>query len=602
MIARNEAHQIEEILSQCKGFADEIVVVDTGSTDNTKGVISKYTEKVFDFEWCDDFSAARNFSLRKATGGYAVIIDADDRLTPDNQERINKLRKYMDGERMFNFALRSMDQDGHAMGMEYYQPRCLPLRDDIYYEGRVHNQVTPSILRANLKVCEVNIDVNHVGYADPEVYKAKQERTAHILHLEHEEDPTNGRVNMYLGLHSEKAGEPEDARDYFEVGVSSFEPNIDRKPFGLFECYAGLVRVYSKLARRDKALEYFKKLWVFIQGAPERVALGVTALAEEYDLYDECQFLKKQEEVPELDVVLVGNNDWANVGYEFSQALQAVGVKAKMLIGASHLFEYPEQGMLVLSPRKVGQYLEKAKVIQFMHSQFAPTDVDLKDKRVFVFHGGTAYRQNAEMINKFFNPIVQGSIIQSTNLIGLGAKNEHWLLPCINANNYEPNYKRVDNERLIIGQFHYNTKGKKTEIIGEVIKKLNADPETTNKFSLIQDTKRVVWKNNIQRFARCDVIIDQFGGVWGLTTLEAAALGKIVLTSFDGIKAYEKEYGECSLVIVQNNLDDIVRHLKHLILLSDDELVQMKQASRAWVERFHCYEFIGNKLREIYGL
>ena len=267
MIVKNEAHQLADILSQCKTFADEIVIVDTGSTDNTKEVASQFTDCIFDFPWCDSFSAARNFSLQKATGTYALIVDADDRLSADSQRKINKLRDLMDGERMFNFALRSIDQDGHAMGPEYYQPRCLPLQNGICYEGRTHNQVTPSILRANLKVCEVNIDINHIGFADPDVYQAKQERTARLLHIEHEEDPTNGRVNMYLGLYYEQGGEIEKARDYFEVGVTAFEPNIDRKPFGLYECYAGLVRVYSKLNQRDKALDYFKKLWFFTQNS-----------------------------------------------------------------------------------------------------------------------------------------------------------------------------------------------------------------------------------------------------------------------------------------------------------------------------------------------
>ena len=62
LIVKDESSVLQRCLSSLKGVADEIVVVDTGSTDNTKEMASKYTEKVFDFEWCDDFSAARNFA------------------------------------------------------------------------------------------------------------------------------------------------------------------------------------------------------------------------------------------------------------------------------------------------------------------------------------------------------------------------------------------------------------------------------------------------------------------------------------------------------------------------------------------------------------
>ena len=88
IIAKNESEVIGRCLSCVMNFADEIIVVDTGSSDNTKYIASTYTDKVYDFPWDDDFSAARNFSFSKATMDYIMWIDCDDVIDDENQKRI----------------------------------------------------------------------------------------------------------------------------------------------------------------------------------------------------------------------------------------------------------------------------------------------------------------------------------------------------------------------------------------------------------------------------------------------------------------------------------------------------------------------------------
>lgn len=92
IIAKNESEVIGRCLDCVKSFADEIVVVDTGSTDNTKEIASKFTDKVFDFKWINDFSAARNFSFSKATMDYVMWLDCDDIIDEDNQKVIYLLK------------------------------------------------------------------------------------------------------------------------------------------------------------------------------------------------------------------------------------------------------------------------------------------------------------------------------------------------------------------------------------------------------------------------------------------------------------------------------------------------------------------------------
>lgn len=80
MIVKNEEAILERCLDSLEGLMDEIIIVDTGSTDNTKQVALKYTDKVYDFSWCDDFAAARNFSFSKATKEYIYAPDADEEI------------------------------------------------------------------------------------------------------------------------------------------------------------------------------------------------------------------------------------------------------------------------------------------------------------------------------------------------------------------------------------------------------------------------------------------------------------------------------------------------------------------------------------------
>ena len=92
LIARNEEEVIGRCLESISVFADEIIVVDTGSIDKTKKIAGGFTEKIFDFEWINDFSAARNYAFSKACGDYLMWVDADDIAERKDGEKINELK------------------------------------------------------------------------------------------------------------------------------------------------------------------------------------------------------------------------------------------------------------------------------------------------------------------------------------------------------------------------------------------------------------------------------------------------------------------------------------------------------------------------------
>ena len=90
MITRNEGLLLENCLNSVKGLVDEIIIVDTGSTDNTKEIAGKFTGKIFDFEWNDDFAAARNESIKHAASDWILILDADEELDENGKEKIKE--------------------------------------------------------------------------------------------------------------------------------------------------------------------------------------------------------------------------------------------------------------------------------------------------------------------------------------------------------------------------------------------------------------------------------------------------------------------------------------------------------------------------------
>lgn len=101
MIVKNEEKHLDNCLSALKRFMNqipcELIIVDTGSTDRTKEIALKYTDKVYDFEWINDFAAARNFGLEKAKGKWFMFLDADEYMDEDCSEMVSffRCRNYM---------------------------------------------------------------------------------------------------------------------------------------------------------------------------------------------------------------------------------------------------------------------------------------------------------------------------------------------------------------------------------------------------------------------------------------------------------------------------------------------------------------------------
>ena len=176
MIVRNEEARLGTCLESVADLADEIIVVDTGSTDATVAVAERYGAKMGAFPWCDDFSAARNVSLEMATGDWILWLDADDILPREYHEKIRSLLR-PEKDRAYFLVL---DSQGYEP-VTCLQARLFPNLPGARFEYPVHEQISPSLIRLGVGFEATDVRVVHTGYTTPEVVREKQERYLRIL-------------------------------------------------------------------------------------------------------------------------------------------------------------------------------------------------------------------------------------------------------------------------------------------------------------------------------------------------------------------------------------------------------------------------------------
>lgn len=249
MIVRDEAALLPECLLSLEGLADEIVVVDTGSTDETPQIAAAAGGRVLRHAWTGDFSAARNAALRACTGTWIFIIDADERVAPgdvpvlramasDTLDRAWRIatRNYTNATHLDGFTA-CAPEDPMARGFAGWTPsvkvRLFPNVAEARFEGVVHELVNASLARAGIALCDAAVPVHHYPLLQSEArQRAKQA--------------------MYLELSRAKAAaQPKNPHAQAELGNQLVEIGD----------YAGAVRAYRDAARlQPENARYLKDL------------------------------------------------------------------------------------------------------------------------------------------------------------------------------------------------------------------------------------------------------------------------------------------------------------------------------------------------------
>lgn len=223
VIARNEGQRIGRCLSSVRDYVDEIVVVDTGSTDQTIEVARKWGALVFHHQWQDDFSAARNLSLEKAGGDWILFLDCDEELAPGSGDLLRATLERTYYEAFFVQVINSTETEA---SLELPSIRIFRNRPHYRFEGAIHEQIMGAIVRHHgmESIGNSPIRILHHGYDSRQVnIAAKTARNLGIL-LKYKEEDRNGFYYYNLGSEYLRAGERARARQCFEEALGKTPP------------------------------------------------------------------------------------------------------------------------------------------------------------------------------------------------------------------------------------------------------------------------------------------------------------------------------------------------------------------------------------------
>lgn len=262
MIVKNEEKNIKRCLESIYKIADEIIIVDTGSDDETLDICNQYNCNIIKHKWNNDFSEARNISLDYATKDYILFLDADEELSSADLEKLKLLlSKSKLSEGYFLKLINIINEN--EVG-EYVIFRLFKNKKNYRFRGKVHEQIANCIQKYNKENCIENIDIKiyHYGYDPNKVnIKDKYKRNIGILNTYTEEEKD---AYYYYVLGNEYARITD-----FNKAIESYEKSInvmDMKYNYVFYPYLILntVKAYSNIKQFYKELKFIEKIKITI--------------------------------------------------------------------------------------------------------------------------------------------------------------------------------------------------------------------------------------------------------------------------------------------------------------------------------------------------
>lgn len=324
IIGKNEEKHLDTCLSRLKPYPFEIIYVDTGSTDRSKEIASKYTPNVYDFEWCDDFSAARNYSVAKATSDYILILDCDEYLDEIDLETLYQLMTaYPDALGMIKLCNPCNGKKNETLlvgtvarifNKRYY-----------YFTGSIHEQPTSFVEgTTELPYYDAPLLCTHVGYQLTEAErKQKALRNIKLLEKELAKYPDDPYIYYQLGESYSLGDDYENAYQILDKGFfldvdeslpyvqhmitlygnSMLETGRYQKAadlesvFDAFKSYADFVcmlgNAFLKMHRNEEALNLYYYAMTLtdysVEGANSFIPLhNIGCIYEAYQIYDKA--------------------------------------------------------------------------------------------------------------------------------------------------------------------------------------------------------------------------------------------------------------------------------------------------------------------------
>ncbi len=281
MIVKNEEECLHRCLKSIKPLVDEMIVVDTGSTDKTKDIAEAFGAKIYDFQWTNNFAEARNFSISKASGQWILVLDADEVISSLDHRNFNNIIEKTKSENVaFLFITRNYIPDFNtdlwnpnegryileekgAGWIPSTKARLFPNVSSIRYENPVHEMVEPSLNSLNIPLKEIGIPVHHYGKLNLERTAEKWEK--YYLLGKKKLEETGGDIQAICEL-AIQAGELKRFDEAIELWQKALtlSPNLSIAFMSMGHIYMEMDNFKEAIASSKRAMELKSDEWTAI--------------------------------------------------------------------------------------------------------------------------------------------------------------------------------------------------------------------------------------------------------------------------------------------------------------------------------------------------
>ncbi|HPL97714.1 MAG TPA: glycosyltransferase, partial [Smithellaceae bacterium] len=328
MIVKNEERHLAHCLKSVRDIVDEMIIVDTGSTDKTKDIAEIFGAKVFDFPWTGDFSAARNESLAHATGEWVFIMDADEVISPlDYNEFKALVRKKTKKQVAYSIVTRNYTKIVSIIGWqenkgEYpeeagagwapsHKVRLAPRTKGVFFTNPVHELLEPSLKEQKISVYQAKTIVHHYGMLDTVKEQQKGEDYYLLGKIKYESNPDNVKNIYELAKQAYVLNKYEEALELWQKLLAKLEGKPDSHDYRLMATVAGLDPVgeihtqmattYLQLGLYDEARKSAAK----VIAAPDKDRSAIVT-------YAQCEIIAGSLEnaAKELEALLTQDTDY----------------------------------------------------------------------------------------------------------------------------------------------------------------------------------------------------------------------------------------------------------------------------------------------------
>jgi GT2 family glycosyltransferase/Flp pilus assembly protein TadD len=319
MIVKNEERHLPKCLMSVKALVDEMVIIDTGSSDRTRDIATAFGAQVYDFPWTGDFDKARNFSLSKAAGDWILILDADEVLSPNDHPALLRLiAKQGKTPASYSFVSRNYILPTYTAGwtandgryareeagtgwIPSSKVRLFPRDSRIRFENPVHELVEPSlrINRIPIKICD--IPVHHYGKLDPQKYTFKGEEYYLLGRKKLEEMGESADALRELAIQAAELGK-------YDESIELWQRALNLQP-DMVLAYVSMASAYLELGNYSDALASSMKSFALAPNMKEAVynyalcELYAGNVARTIDVLEELE--KKLPDYPSAKILLV---------------------------------------------------------------------------------------------------------------------------------------------------------------------------------------------------------------------------------------------------------------------------------------------------------